>query len=99
MLLLSFESNLPPPDRLHRRPLYFRGINLHLGSTRVGGDDGVPRRFLPPHDSDLGQSAAGDDEPLPHGLPAADQHEEEEAPRSLPSSTEQNTSRLKAAGM
>ena len=106
LLLLSFESNLPPPDQLHRGPLYFRGLNLHLGSTRVGGDDGDPHRFLPQHDLDRGQSAADDDEPLlTPGSPvvvaaAADKHEEEaKVSRSLPSSAGQNTSGLKPAGM
>ena len=107
MLLLSFESNLPPPPaRLHRgRPLYFRGLNLHLGSTRVGGGDGDPHRFLPPHDSDRGQSAADDDEPLTPESPvvivaaAAGEHEEAKESHSLPSSAGQNTGGLKAAGM
>ena len=104
MLLLSFESNLPPPDQLHRGPLYFRGLNLHLGSTRVGVGDGDPHRVLPQHDLDRCQSAADDDEPLTPGPPvivAAEDEAEEEGKesRTLRSSAEENTSGSKAAGM
>ena len=105
MLLLSFESNLPPPDQLHRGPLYFRGLNLHLGSMRVGVGDGDPHRILPQHDLGRCQSAADDDEPLmtpgpPVVVAAEDEAEEEEKEsRTLRSSAEENTSGSKAAGM